>query len=401
MCDTYVSLQSNSKDKVVIFGKNSDRLGNEAQLITYAPRMKHSKGDELKCTHISIPQVTETSAVLLSQPWWMWGAEMGANEHGVAIGNEAVPSKEPLNEIGLIGMDLLRLGLERGKTAKESLNVIIELLEKHGQGGRHNLKGLNYHNSMIIADYEKAYVLETAGDWWIVEIVKEYRSISNNLSIRGKGDLRRSGIIHHAIEKKYCKDDDDFDFKMTFTPSLLPDKFPLNTRDGCSLNQLAKNAGNVTIPMMMGFLREHEVGICLHKKSTQSVGSQVSHLRNKGKKSIHWFTGSTIPCLSFYKPYIFPIEEQNVHEAKAYPEVDLEWYWSQHSEFIIPFKKPPRKEIPGRKDFQKKQKVIEFNLISQMNDLISKENETTEEDFINQLKMINLQVWEKAYEMIR
>jgi dipeptidase len=159
MCDTYVSLQSNSKDKAVIFGKNSDRLGNEAQLITYAPRMKHSKGDELKCTHISIPQVTETSAVLLSQPWWMWGSEMGANEHGVAIGNEAVPSKEPLNEIGLIGMDLLRLGLERGKTAKESLNVIIELLEKHGQGGRHNLKGLNYHNSMIIADYEKAYVL--------------------------------------------------------------------------------------------------------------------------------------------------------------------------------------------------------------------------------------------------
>jgi dipeptidase len=188
---------------------------------------------------------------------------------------------------------------------------------------------------------------------------------------------------------------------MTFTPSLLPDKFPLNTRDGCSLNQLAKNAGNVTIPMMMGFLREHEVGICLHKRNNQSVGSQVSHLRNKGKKSIHWFLGSSIPCLSFYKPYVFPIEEQKVFESKAYPEVDLSWYWTQHSEFIIPFKKPPKKDIPERVHFQNKLKVIELNLISQVNDLISKEYEISEEDFMNQLKMINLQAWEKAYGMIR
>ena len=401
MCDTYVSLKSNSKDETVIFGKNSDRLGNEAQLITYAQRMKHSKGEELKCTHISIPQVTETAAVLLSQPWWIWGAEIGANEYGVAIGNESVATKEPLNETGLLGMDLLRLGLERGKNAKDALNVITDLLGKHGQGGPHNKKGLNYHNSMIIADPEEAYVLDTAGDWWIVEIVKEYRSISNNLSIRGKGDLWKKGIIQHAIEKGYCKDDNDFDFKMVFTSSPIPDEFSLNSRDGCSLNQLAKNAGNVTIPMMMDFLREHEVGICLHKKNFQSVGSQVSHLRNKGKKSIHWFLGSTIPCLSFYKPYVFPIEEQKVLESKAYPEVDLGWYWTQHSEFITPFKKSPKKDIPERRDFQNKLKVIELNLISQVNDLISKENDISEEDLMNQLNMINLQAWENAYGMIR
>ncbi len=401
MCDTYVSLKSNSKDGTVIFGKNSDRLGNEAQLITYAPRKKYSKGEELKCTHISIPQVTETSSVLLSQPWWMWGAEIGANEYDVVIGNESVATKESLSETGLLGMDLLRLGLERGKSAESALNIITNLLEKHGQGGSHNTKGMNYHNSMIIADSEKAYVLETAGDWWIVEIVKKYRSISNNLSIRGKGDLRKKGIIQHAIEKGYCKDENDFDFKMTFTSSPIPDKFPLNSRDGCSLNQLAKNAGNVTIPMMMSFLREHEVGICLHKRNFQSVGSQVSHLRNNGKKSIHWFLGSTIPCLSFYKPFVFPIEEEEVIKSEVYPEVDLDWYWTQHSEFITPFKKPPKKEIPERISFQNKLKVIELNLISQVNDLISKENEISEEDLISQLKMINLHAWEKAYEMIK
>ena len=41
----------------------------------------------------------------------MWGAEMGANEHGVCIGNEAVSTKlesdEDLKE-KLLGMDLVR-----------------------------------------------------------------------------------------------------------------------------------------------------------------------------------------------------------------------------------------------------------------------------------------------------
>ena len=64
-----------------------------------------------QCTYIEIAAVEETYACVLSKPAWIWGAEMGANEHGVCIGNEAVWSK--LNSEDdlvkrLLGMDLVR-----------------------------------------------------------------------------------------------------------------------------------------------------------------------------------------------------------------------------------------------------------------------------------------------------
>jgi secernin len=399
MCDTFVSLSSYSKDKTVIFGKNSDRLESEPQLITHQPRLNHEDGEMLKCTYISIPQVAQTAEIILSQPFFIWGAEMGANEYGVVIGNEAVATKEPLKEIGLLGMDLLRLGLERGKSAKEALSVIIENLEKYGQGGAHNLKGLNYHNSYIIADNAEAFVLEASGDWWIVEFVKGYRSISNNISIRGKGDMRREGIIQHAIEKGYCRDDEDFDFKLIFSPSSLPDQFPIDSRDGCSLNQLATNKGNITPHLMMTFLREHDVGICMHMRNNQSVGSQVSHLKSDPKRSLHWFTGTTIPCLSIFKPYAFPIENQKIMPPGPYNEIDADWIWVQHSKYIKQYKKNPTEKEPARDTYYSKLRNIENKLISQVDDLLN-EN-LSDHQFLEVIQRLNKEAWQKSMQMIQ
>lgn len=401
MCDTYVSLSTWSKNGNVIFGKNSDRLDSEAQLITYAPRKTFSSGEEVRCTHISIPQVAEKAAIILSQPYCMWGAEMGANEYGVVIGNEAVVTKEPLKEKGLIGMDLLRLGLERGKTAREALNVMISLLETYGQGGLHNLTDWNYHNSYIIADQCEAFVLDTAGDWWIVEIIKDFRSISNHISIRGKGDMRREGIIQHAIEKGYCKDDDDFDFKMTFSRIPLPDVFPITDRDGCSLNQLSSNKGMVTVPLMMEFLREHEVGICRHTRKDQAVGSQVSLLGKNNKKSIHWFTGSTIPCLSIYKPYVFPAKGLKVMEPVSYASIDPSWFWINHFKFIEFYKKRPKREIPERNIYYNKLRSVENDLLRRVDDIISKEENISENEFTGLIKAVNEYGWKKSEELIK
>lgn len=53
-------------------------------------------------------------SVILSKPAWMWGAEMGANDKNVVIGNEAVWTDNnegdgDARQRRLLGMDLVRL----------------------------------------------------------------------------------------------------------------------------------------------------------------------------------------------------------------------------------------------------------------------------------------------------
>ncbi|NVM34150.1 MAG: C69 family dipeptidase [Candidatus Lokiarchaeota archaeon] len=387
MCDTLVALGNSTEDGSIIFGKNSDRPFNEVQLITYSPRMSFEKGDTLKCTYIEIPQVSETYAILLSQPYWIWGAEMGANEHGVVIGNEAVYTHEPLRSIGLLGMDLLRLGLERGKTAREAMEIMIDLLEKFGQGGgcAYDDPSWMYHNSFIIADPKEAYVLETADKWWIVEKIKNMRSISNGITIRGKGDFRKKGIIEYAIEKKYCKNKDQFDFAETFSGSPISTIPSPYSRGGKTSILLNENIGKITPKLMMDFLREHQAGICMHG-GFESTGSQVSHLRN-GKKSIHWFTGTTLPCVSIYKPYAFPVEGQKYYNPGPYQIVNSDWFWCKHTT-----SKPINKKSELRR--------IELSFISKISGLIQQEDKISEEKFQEKLKFINLEAWNKSYEML-
>ncbi len=388
MCDSLVALGNSTIDGSVIFGKNSDRPYNEVQLITYSPHTRYSKEILVKCTFIEIPQVYETAAVILSQPWWMWGTEMGANEYGVVIGNEAVYTHEPLKSFGLLGMDLARLGLERGKNVKEAIKIIIDLLEKYGQGGgcAYDDPSWIYHNSFIIADPKEAYVLETADKWWIIEKVKNVRSISNNLSIRGKGEQRKKGMIQYAIEKGYCKDDNDFDFAATFSDSFISSIPSPYSREGKATMLLNKNIGQLTPELMMEFLREHQAGICMHG-GFESTGSQISHLR-EGKKAIHWFTGTTLPCISIYKPYVFPIEGQKYYNPTPYPNIDRDWFWLKHS-----ISKPINKKV--------ELKNSENSILSGVNDLIFEEDNISEDKFMEKLKILNLQAWNNSYEILK
>lgn len=218
MCDTVVAVPPTTADGNIWFGKNSDREPSEAQVVEHLPAQKFSFPAKLQCTYVEIPQAAQTYEVVISRPFRMWGAEMGANERGVAIGNEAVFTRLPVPETGLTGMDLVRLALERSTTAREALDLITRMIAEVGQGGlcgyRH--KGFRYHNSFIIADPSEAWVLETADRFWVAEKVRGVRTISNVLTIGKEFDLVGDGTYEFARQQGWCKSAGDFDFAKAF-----------------------------------------------------------------------------------------------------------------------------------------------------------------------------------------
>lgn len=169
MCDTMVAVPSATSGGAILFAKNSDRGANEPHLAVRYPAKDYDLDVEpsVKLTYVAIPQVAHTNEVVLLKPDWIWGAEMGFNEFGLNIGNEAVFTREKKGETSLIGMDFLRLALERTATAQQALELIIGLLELYGQGGNCGYDHeFHYHNSFLIADGNEAYVLETAGKYY-------------------------------------------------------------------------------------------------------------------------------------------------------------------------------------------------------------------------------------------
>src|ERR1700728_2793863 len=157
MCDTLCGPGSDG----MVFAKNSERPVGEVQLAVPFGR-RPTAGCTLRTQYLSIGD-TGAHAVFLSCPTWLWGAEHGVNEFGVAIGNERVSTVHQAAQArpALIGMDMVRLGLERSRNAEEALAVLIDLLTTYGQGGiadaAHNEA---YDSSFLIADARGAFVLD-------------------------------------------------------------------------------------------------------------------------------------------------------------------------------------------------------------------------------------------------
>jgi secernin len=320
MCDTFVALPGHTGDGSLVFGKNSDREPNEAQALEYHPPRDHPAGSEVRCTHVAIPQVRHTHGVLLCRPHWMWGAEMGANEHGVVIGNEAVFTRvERSREPGLLGMDLLRLALERARSAREALSLVTELLARHGQGGCHGGR-LDYHSSFVLADREGAWVLETAGELWAASRVARFAAVSNGLTIGEEIDLLHPGLPDAARRRGLLRRGETLHFARCFSDRLYTTLSACRARRRRTMERLSERVGVMGVEDAFSILRDHgEAGlayrpdrhllmrhVCAHaanpltRDAAQSTASLVAHLGGRG--ATFWATGTSAPCTSVFKP---------------------------------------------------------------------------------------------------
>ncbi|MGH7925408.1 MAG: C69 family dipeptidase [Candidatus Binatus sp.] len=322
-CDTIVVLAPHTRAGATLLAKNSDRSPRECQPLFQAMRRVHPAGATVHCQYLEIPQVAETAALIGSRPFWLWGLEHGLNEHGVAIGNEAVLTREVLPATGLLGMDLVRLGLERSKTARAATETIGALIERYGQGGSGQYDvDFRYCGGFIIADCAEAYVLESSGRQWIARRVEDRACISNRFTI-DTGSLCSADVRSHASARGWYEGEASFDFAAAYSSrNAGKDKSdPLTARGRLARSrELVARNGRRTMREMFAILRDHGARgemplagdpstrddsptLCMHGSVSATTASMVAELPASEADTLPVMWASlAAPCTSIAFP---------------------------------------------------------------------------------------------------
>jgi len=342
-CDSWIAMPDATASGHMILAKTSDVAYYECEPFMRWEGGVHKPGEVIDLQYQKIPQVERTYTVLGASQFWLWGAEQAINEYGVAVAAEAVFTKEwreTLNkakrgekvERGILGINLLRVGLERGKTAREVLNVMGKFIEKYGQWGS-GLAGYgdidgSFDLSYIIADGSEAWILEAAGYQWAAKRVKKgVANISNYLTIRGDWDLCSEKMVQNALEKGWWPAERiaEFDFALAYSDpetQLAP-----NLIRGKRVAQLIKEKeGDIDAAWMFRISRDHLEGtflegpyfnaaipdfltVCMHHSPANftwgiTASTNVFVLPDKGADIVPVaYYAADVPCCSVFVPF--------------------------------------------------------------------------------------------------
>jgi secernin len=313
MCDTIVALPEATADGAMLLAKNADTEVNEAQQILRLPAQDYGPGALVRVSHLTIPQARHTYEVILDRSFWAWGGEIGCNEHGVAIGDEAAFSNQTAEKDGVIILDLLRLGLERGKTAREAVDVIGAHVEAYGQGGNVQMMGnFKFDSGFLISDRTEAWVVNCAGKHWAARRARSTEAISNRYQITTDWEL---SSLPSGGEKG--------NFRALFADATREHEAGANERESCAAGLLAGRRGRITMHDMAAVLRdvgdpdaydvtqdERSVRICMHAGPTparfwHATGAMITETRPDSV--VVWMTGTSATDLSIFKPLMFGI----------------------------------------------------------------------------------------------
>jgi dipeptidase len=350
MCDTLYVSAGRSATGTPLFAKNSDRERDEAQAVVRVPAATHPAGARLRCTHVEIPQARRTRALLLSKPWWTWGAEMGANDAGVVIGNEALFTRAASAEPGLLGMDLVRLALERADDAGTAVDVITRLLERHGQGGDCAVhRAFHYDNGYLVADARNAWIVETCGRHWAVRPARAVDAISNAPSIGADATRTADGAFDAFRDAGWLAADAPEDFAAAVTDPEPTARGDGAGRCGRARSLLEGHDGPIGPTDLMAILRDHggdaawrpddlaaPPTLCMHarlesERPSQTVGSLVSVLdRDAPGAATHFVTGTAAPCLSVFRPAWIDAVPAGIDPAPAGRADAESLFWRHH-----------------------------------------------------------------------
>ena len=360
-CDSLVAMAPATADGVTLFAKNSDRPPRECQRIVQLARRRPAPGAPLRCQYVEIPEDGETAAILGSQPHWLWGLEHGVNEHRVAIGNQTVFAREPLGSVGLLGMDLVRLGLERARSARQALEVITCLLEQHGQGGSGQLHvEWPYHNAFLIADPREAWILETSDRHWAARPVDAVGNVTNGVAIGADWTEGSRDLSEFAVAQGWWPAGRGrVDFAAAYgDASGVPPNLCAQRRERAA-GLLAEMRGQLTPASLRAVLRDHYDGgvfpaprefddprffsLCMHADPLDNTtAGMVAPLPSDPSTPAAAWVCLGSPCVGAFVPlYLEGTVPQVLAAGGGEPDASSPW-WRMREILTLVERDPPR-----------------------------------------------------------
>ena len=211
--DIVVALPSATTNGAALFGQNCTRHISQGLALRRVPGREHPAGEVIRFGSLALPQVRQTFTVLGVHSPDVWGFLGGVNEHGVCVGQTTIRTQLAEPQAILTGCDLVRLALERGISARQAVDCLMDLVTRHGQGDN------GADHVFLVADGHEAFVLETAGSHWALQVVGAVRAVSEVCLLRQDWDRLSRGLADIAISTKWWPDDGS---KLNFAGVVAP-----------------------------------------------------------------------------------------------------------------------------------------------------------------------------------
>ncbi len=309
--DMVAALARATTDGQTLFGHNSNRPHGEPTSLVRRPGRDHAPGERVRTTHIDLPQARHTFAVLAGRAGSSWGYQHGVNEKGVTAGYTPIRTRLLNDSPGLTGPDLVRLVLERAGTALQAVEVLTDLIGRHGQGAFVGAGENDPDAALLVADCREAHVVEAAGRHWALATVGTVRAVSDACFLRQDWDRISPGLSALAIHRGWWPEDG---CKLDFARAIgRPDTDPTTAmrRWGLATIQLEQHSGSIDVALLRGLLRAQSEAVCPLDGPPRDVETATSFIVRLGKEReslpLAWCAFGP-PTLSVYLPVV-PVAE--------------------------------------------------------------------------------------------
>jgi dipeptidase len=306
-----VALARATVDGHTYFAHNSNRPRGEAPALVCTAGRDHAPGEEVQATHVSLPQARRTFGVVGGRAGTVPGYQHGVNEKGVAAGCTPIRTRLLNDNPCLTGPDLVRLALERGSTALQAVEVVTDLIGRHGQGPFAGEGEDSPDSALLITDCREAYVLEATGRHWALASIGSVRVVSDASFLHQDWDRISRGLSDLAIQRGWWPEDG---CKLDFARALGQPEAnlaPAMRRWGQATMRLEQHSGTIDGRFLRRLLCTQSEAVCSSEGEPAEIQTAASLIVRLGPEPaslpVAWCAFGP-PSVSVYLP-VLPVTD--------------------------------------------------------------------------------------------